>query len=265
MVFHRGSCPKTTFYYKGNEIEQCNNFTYLGVVLTTQLSSWPHVQHIISKCNQRIGFLFAKLPLKEIPMGVVLDIFNTYVLPIALYALPFWLPKATEEAKRRLNSVFTKFLKRYLGVPYATHNALVHFVSATEPLCSTLEPKVTKVFYKIAYPSCMSGVRLEVPDLPSTAYIAVEHVPSYIWFAPVLNLPLPCEPEVRRAILYDAFDLHHRKMCDEASHHNPSILCVCRLCGYAAERYHFRRCPAVMFKSPCGRLKFLATRACDEN
>ncbi|CAG0882032.1 unnamed protein product [Cyprideis torosa] len=195
MVFYRGFCPKTTFYYKGNEIEQCNTFTYLGHVLTTQLSSWPHIQHIISKCNQRIGFLFAKLPLKEIPLGVVLDIFNTYVLPIALYALPFWLPKATEEAKKRLNAVFTKYLKRYLGVPYATHNALVHFVTATEPLCSTLEPKIPKLFYYISYPPCLSGARLEVPDMPPTAYFAAEHVPSY-WLTPVLKLPLPCAPEV---------------------------------------------------------------------
>ena len=115
-----GFCPKQNFVYKGEEIEICKEFVYLGVVLTTQLSATQHVLHIISKCNQRIGMLFSKLPMKSIPLPVALSVFAMYILPILTYALPVWFPKVTEESKKRLNSVFTKFLKRYLGLTVLT-------------------------------------------------------------------------------------------------------------------------------------------------
>jgi hypothetical protein len=257
LIFFRGYCPKSSFFYKGTEIECCKRFTYLGVVLTTQLAAGEHVKHVISKCNQRIGFLFAKLPLKDIPLPVVLDIFRIYVIPILQYALPLWFPRATEEAKKRLNSVFTKFLKRWLGVPYGTYNGLVHYVTGTEPLCLSLGSRLSKAFLNISYPPSVEGIQLEVPEDVQDPYVNVMHVPSFFWLTPILQLPLPHSPEVRRAILYDYFDLHHGRICSNSDHHEPSTYCVCELCGYSAERYHFRRCPAVMFKSPCGRLKYI--------
>ena len=257
MVFHRGYCPKFSSFYRGQELECCKKFNYLGVVLTTQLSSGQHMQHIISKCNQRIGYLYAKLPLKNIPLSVAIDVFNTYVLPIVTYALPLWFPKATEELKNKLNSMFTKFLKRYLGIPYATYNALVHFVTGTTPLCVSIQHKMEKSFYRIQYPACMNGVQLTVPTRDDAQYAAYERIPSFFWLSPTLCYPLPSDPDVRRALLYDRFDLHHGRMCANTEHHDPSCLCVCLHCGYSVERYHFRRCPAVMFKSACGRLKYL--------
>jgi len=112
MVFYNGSCPTTVFYLDGQPLENCNEFTYLGVVFTTRLSSTKHIDHIVSKCNAKIGFLFSKLPLKEIPLSVAIDIFNVYVRPIATYCLPIWLSSMCAQAEQKLNSVFTKFLKR---------------------------------------------------------------------------------------------------------------------------------------------------------
>ena len=263
MVFHMGFCPEFSCHFKGKRLETCKSFNYLGVLLTTQLSSGQHLQHILSKCKQRIGFLFAKLPLKNIPLPVALSIFDTYVLSIITYALSLWFPKAMLDSNKRekLDALFTKFLKRYLGVPYPTYNALVHFVTGTIPLCRTLETKVEKSFYRISYPPCMDGVQFPVPNLECFQYSVVEHIPSFFWMSPVINFPLPNNQDVRRALLYDSFDLHHRKMCAEIKHHQPSALCVCIHCGYSVERYHFRRCPAVMFRTPCGRLKFLMANA----
>ena len=117
MIFHRGRCPNYNFFFQGNKLENCNNFTYLGIVFTSRLSSAKHVKYIISKCNSRIGYLFSKLPLKDIPIHVALLIFNTYILPIITYGLPIWFPELKESSKCQLNSVYTKFIKRYLGIP----------------------------------------------------------------------------------------------------------------------------------------------------
>ena len=170
---------------------------------------------------------------------------------------PTLVSRVTEEMRKRVNAIFSKFLKRYLGLPYGTHNSLVHYVTGTVPLCSSLETKVGNFFLNIQYPSCMDGIRLQVPRETFTEYVTVEHIPTFFWLTPPIQFPLPNNPELRRAILYDHFDLHHRLMCEESDHHTPAVTCVCRHCGYSAERFHFRRCPAVMFKSSCGRMKFL--------
>ena len=91
MTFYNGSCPQRDFFFDGQRLENCNSFTYLGIVFTTRLSSSKHVDYIVSKCNSRIGYLFSTLCLQDIPLGVALDVFKTYILPIITYGLPIWL------------------------------------------------------------------------------------------------------------------------------------------------------------------------------
>jgi hypothetical protein len=117
VTFYRGYCPTSYFNFNGEVIENCNHFTYLGVVFTTRLAAGKHIDHIVSKCNGAVGVLFSRIPVKSIPLSVALNLFNTYILPIITYALPVWFPKTNDEGRKRLNAIFTKFMKRYLGVP----------------------------------------------------------------------------------------------------------------------------------------------------
>jgi hypothetical protein len=137
MIFYYGPQPRNVFTYNRHELENVNTFTYLGVVLTTRLSARRHIKQIVSKCNARVGLLFAQLPMKELPLDVILRLFNIYVLPIATYALPVWFSQATSSQTRPLNAVFTKYLKRWLCIPYSVNNAIVYHLTETRPL--TLE------------------------------------------------------------------------------------------------------------------------------
>ena len=47
------------------------------------------------------------------PSALLDQVFNVYVSPILTYAIPIWLPGMTASAEKTLNSLFTKFLKRY--------------------------------------------------------------------------------------------------------------------------------------------------------
>ena len=257
MVFHLGFCPRRTFFYNGLALENCNQFTYLGVVFTTQLSSTAHVQHVLSKCNQRIGYLFCRLPLKKIPLPVVLHVFATYILPILTYAAPLWFPKCTKESKRKINSLFTKFLKRYLGLPYGTYNAIVHYITNTSPICQDLAKMVKPAFYKVCFPQCLGGVRFPPPEIEGSDYKVIEEIPTYFWLSTVLN-SLPLNPESRRALLYDTIDLHHCKICvDGSKHPHPTMWCLCKLCGSEVKRFHYRDCPELKSLTPCARMRKL--------
>jgi len=139
MTFYNGYCPRQDFSFGEVLLESCNSFPYLGVIFSTRLSSSKHVDHIVAKCNVRIGSLFSKLPLKDLPLSVVLDAFRIYVLPVVTYSLPVWLPSLCLSSANKLNAVFTKFLKRYMGLPYNTNNAIVHFLTNAVPLSHTLK------------------------------------------------------------------------------------------------------------------------------
>ena len=213
-MFYKGGHPRTVFHFNNLPLENVNSFTYLGVVFTTRLSALKHVEHVISKCNTRVGFLFAKLPIKKLPLEVVLQIFNIYVLPIITYCISTWLPMLKSESdKKKINSLFTKFLKRYLEIPYGTRNSLTHFITGTVPFCSILGDRAEKLHWKINYPHSLDGIIQFFPPEFVFEYNLIAEIPSYFWASEVLQTSLPTNPESRRALLYDLLDLYHRHIC----------------------------------------------------
>ena len=117
MVFYNGRITMPSFTCNGAPLEVVNRFTYLGLIFTTRLSSSAQVDSIISKTNARIGYLFHSLPIKNLPLHLALHLFDVYVLPIITYGLPVWLPSLTLSSSLKLDRIFTKFLKRFLGLP----------------------------------------------------------------------------------------------------------------------------------------------------
>ena len=259
MVFHAGACRRSTFYFNGTPLENVNTFTYLGVVFSTRLSAHKHVLHIISKCNSRVGLLFSRLPLKELPLTTVLHVFNIYILPILTYCSTVWLPWLKSKADiNRMNASFTKFLKRYLGVPYRTHNSIVHFITNTIPLNKTLKEKAQNLFLKVQFPRSLEGVQF-TPPVMTDEYQAFKELPSTFWASEVLSGELPRGQESRRALMYDLIDLYHTHICifeDMVGH--PQGLCICKLCDNLIEgRYHYRTCPILSHLTPCARMRKL--------
>ena len=259
LTFFKGSYRPIDFRFNNQPLQNVNSFTYLGVVFTTRLSAHKHVEHIISKCNTRIGFLFAKVPIKKLPLDVVLQIFNIYILPITSYCVSTWLPMLkSATARMKVNSMFTKFLKRYLGVPYGTRNAITHFLTGTIPLCSALESKAQSLHWKVNYPRELEGTVFE-PPLFNMEYNLLEEIPTHFWASEVISNGLPTNPEARRALMYDTIDLYHRHICifgDMVGH--PEGFCRCRFCGDPLqERYHYRNCSILSSLTPCSRMRTL--------
>ena len=143
-----------------------------------------------------------------------------------------------------MDAVFSKFLKRYLGVPYSTYNSIIYFLTGCEPLSHFLAKNCEKYFLKLNFPSCLEGVHFQVPTLQIQTYNPIEAIPSYFWFSRVIEKELPINSDARRALLYDVIDLNHFHICTNEVFHSLSGLdCKCRYCGDNAEHYHHRICP----------------------
>jgi hypothetical protein len=258
LAFYKGNIPYYSIFLNGEKLDKVNEFTYLGVVLTTRLASSKHISRVLSQCNSRMGFLFAKLHLQDIPVSVALTVFRTYILPILSYALPTWLPKARASSITKINALFTKFLKRFLCVPYATPNVLVHSTLKTSPLIHQLDTIHASMFQNLSFPTAMEGIRFTPPPDCPRPLSAPMTLPEYMSLSPVAIPPdLPIKGTAKRALLYDAFDLFHPHMCTDSSFHtkvDPDT-CTCKFCDAAMDYFHRFACPNLTGLSPCQVLK----------
>ena len=259
LIFHKGFCPTYSFFYEEQKLEICNNFCYLGVILTTQLSATKHVENLLSKCNTKIGFIFSTLKLQEQPLNVALDVFKTYVMPIIMYCLAVYFPNITMSSRTKLNSLFTKFLKRYLGLPSISNNAIVHYLTGTCPLTHTLDSKLLSATLKVSYPCEIQGLQIILPKEVAISYSPLPEIPSYFWLSPVIDKSLPFDPESRRALLYTVMDLVHCHICKTKDFHlyPNEETCKCFYCGEDCGHFHARECSKLKNLNPCALMRKL--------
>ena len=78
VIFHKGRLPECKILFRDVELERVNEFTYLGITFSTQLSFSSHLQSLVTKANSRIGLLFSKLELQSMSLEVLLH--ATYCL-----------------------------------------------------------------------------------------------------------------------------------------------------------------------------------------
>lgn len=85
IVFYNCRPSKVYFHVNGTKLESVSIFKYLGFVFTNQLCFSEHGRNMNTKVRAKIGYLFGKLPLSKLPLGIVMRIRKTYVLPICRY------------------------------------------------------------------------------------------------------------------------------------------------------------------------------------
>lgn len=261
LPFYRGALPACVVYYRNELIHVVKEFCYLGNMFTPQLASTKHVAQTISKCNGRIAKLFALLPLKDIPLPVALKVFNIFIRSMIQYCLNVWLPGASKTSISRLNSTFTKYLKRFLGVPYGTVNNAIHRITGTVPLSESLAAALEN--RSTRYPAIMSGIKINNGQIPLSTPDPLA-LPEWMNLCPIPfpsaeNLPILNTP--KRALLYSALDLFHAQICStrKCSHLSGNTLepCICKLCNELIEAYHPMTCSRLRSLTVTARMKSL--------
>ena len=237
--------PACNFTLNGTELEIVNEFKYLGS-FTSQLSFTSHLESLNSKAASKCGFVLSKLKSYNVPINVVLDLFNCYALPTYRYGLALWHGKCSENSITAMNAVFTKYLKRYLGLPYQANNAICHQVTNTQPLNNTLESLIPSSFSSLRFPEALNGLKLTINEnkYETNAYNPVTHVPTFFWRSKSYAA-IPTYYRSRRTLCREIFDFTHYDICINAKFHvNPSCDCRCGTCGEEASHYHQYFCDA---------------------
>ena len=192
--FYHGRLPSCSFDFNGRPVEIVKNFVYLGFGFSTQLSFTQHVQTINSRARAKCGLLFAKLPIINLPLNLVIDLFSVFIMPIYLYGLPLWFENCATSSFQAINSTFTKYLKRYLLVPTHSNNASVHFLTSTLHLSKSLKRAAPNDIRSLSFPSILHGHRLSFfpqssPDLndKEDRLEILESIPSTFWLSRIAH------------------------------------------------------------------------------
>ena len=138
QIFHMGRLPQHEFQLNGQAVEIVSNFCYLGFNFSVQISFSQHAHIINSKARAKCGALLASLPLSNLPLPLILQLFDVFVLPTFTYGLPMWLSNCSASSLQAVDATFSKYLKRYLQVPLHSNNSITHFLS---PLNSNIWPQ----------------------------------------------------------------------------------------------------------------------------
>ena len=245
MIFYRGRPPIVSFTLGAKNLELVNQFTYLGFNFTTQLSFSNHLNSITAKANSRCGTLKAKLPIRNLPLHLTLQIYNCYILPLFRYGLPLYISSCSNSSKQSANSSFTKFLKSYLGVPFHANNSITHFLTNTSPLIVTLEHLISKSLNTLSFPSLLDNYQLSFfsSTLQPTDYNPIPDIPSFFWHSRTF-FTLPSSFFYRKKLCHEIFDLEHALFCTNDKFHlgiDP-LKCFCIGCNKPMTRYHKYDC-----------------------
>ena len=244
LIFRRGRLPNCSFSLDGKSLEIVSEFKYLGFIFSPQLSFTKHLKNSINKADSRCGYLFGKLQLKNLPLPLVLQVFDCYILPLFLYGLPLWINNCNKSSLSALDAVFTKFLKRYLGVPKFVNNSLVHFLCNTRPLSHRLYNAGPDLLKSISWPNTLSGHQLSFAYIPeSTLHNPIPSIPSHFWNSRIFH-QLPSNPNLRKSLCFDLLDLNHYSRCSSKYFHLiPHHSCFCIHCKEPLFPYHAFHCP----------------------
>ena len=94
MHITRSRRPIDCSYFLGNNhLELVNQFKYLGVTISNDLSWGPHIKNIVAKASRISGFIRRTVRSKDSVSLVLL--FKSLCRPLLEYAVPAWSPFQT--------------------------------------------------------------------------------------------------------------------------------------------------------------------------
>ena len=116
--------------YNNTPFEFVNNYTYLGITLSTKLSFFQHIKNIKSKA---ICSLYSIKNLNLLNIETTRKVYNMKTVPIFIYAMASFSNLLTFRDLTELDKIKASFIKRLLGYTLTCPPPSVIFLSILLP------------------------------------------------------------------------------------------------------------------------------------
>jgi hypothetical protein len=144
VIFSRRK-PKSRFTYKGEEIEIVQHFKYLGVIISSNGKYTETKKHLQSQGTKAMYCILRKGRKLQLPIDVLIHLFDTTVVPILLYSCEVWGSENCEI----LEQVQRKFCKHILSLKKSTPNCIVYGETGQYPLQIAIKQRVVSYWAKV--------------------------------------------------------------------------------------------------------------------
>ena len=182
----------------------------------------------------------------NLPLHLPIRVFQVFVAPLFHYGLALWTNQVSNAALQSLDSVWTKYLKRYLGLPPYVNNATVLFITNTQPLSESLRHLAPHRTGGLVFPESLSGMKLSflVNNEFEERYNPVPLIPTAFWSTRIIEM-IPMNMFYRKRLMREVFDIEHKDLCTNSNFHvHSESSCVCKICFEHAHPYHSQYCSA---------------------
>ena len=145
VIFGKGRLRQgTTFYYENSTIEIEIKFKYLGVYLTNPGPLYSTIKYnsYCEQANKALTVLPRKISYLNLSVDLQLDLFNTMIKPIILYAGEIWGFNNIKILER----IQIRFLKSTVHMKPSTPNSIVYGEICAFPLETDVQTGMISFF-----------------------------------------------------------------------------------------------------------------------
>ena len=144
MIFSRRKVD-FNFTYRGRELETVSSFKYLGVVISSNGKYTDCKKHLEGQGTKAMYCILRKGRRLQLPVDVMLHLFDTTVAPILLYSCEVW---GTDNCEI-LEKVQRKFCKHLLVLKQSTPNCMVYGETGQFPLRVHIKQRIVNYWAKL--------------------------------------------------------------------------------------------------------------------
>jgi hypothetical protein len=132
IVFRKGGLlgQNCTWTYAGQNIEVVNRFNYLGVVFSSGNSFMHATKTLAGKALRSLNSLFCITRNREVPINIMFNLFDAYVLSVLNYGCEVWGFSPNEILER----IHKKFCKWIVNVKLSTNTLALYSEFGRFPL-----------------------------------------------------------------------------------------------------------------------------------
>ena len=141
----RKAKTKSKFTYRNEELELVDEFKYLGVVFNCNATFKKCRLYVKDQATKAMFALLSKGRRLNLPIDVMLDLFDKTVVPVLIYGCEVW----GYENNAVLDSVYLKFCKYLLGLKTSTPNCMVYGELGAYPVSITIKVRMVSYWLNI--------------------------------------------------------------------------------------------------------------------
>ena len=141
--------PTQDFWLNDEKVEVVESYVYLGTTFSSNGKFSEAIEKQINQAHRALFVIKSRKDKYNLPLDIVLDLFDKMILPVLLYGCEIWGLEKLEKLEN-IEIFHRKFLKYILKVNNQTTDCMVYGETGRTPLNIVIESRMVCFWHKIS-------------------------------------------------------------------------------------------------------------------